>query len=62
MNILLVDDEELQLLRLEKACKKVLPDDNYFCYSNSKLAYEENINNNSIFRYRNACIKWYTVS
>lgn len=46
MNILLVDDEELQLLRLEKACKKVLPDDNYFCYSNSKLAYEENINNN----------------
>lgn len=45
MNILLVDDEQLQLLRLEKACKKVLPNDNYFCYTNPKLAYEENINN-----------------
>jgi len=45
MNILLVDDEQLQLLRLEKACKKVLPNDNYFCFTNPKLAYEENINN-----------------
>ena len=45
MNILLVDDEELQLLKLEKVCKKVLPNENYFCYSNPKLAYEENVNN-----------------
>ena len=45
MNILLVDDEQLQLIRLEKACKKVLPHANYFCYTNPKLAYEENINN-----------------
>ncbi len=45
MNILLVDDEQLQLLRLEKVCKKLLPDSNYFCYSNPKLAYDENINN-----------------
>ena len=45
MNILLVDDEQLQLLRLEKVCRKLLPDSNYFCYYNPKLAYEENINN-----------------
>lgn len=45
MNILLVDDEELQLIRLEKECKKVLPDEKYFCYTNPKLAYDSNINN-----------------
>ena len=45
MNILLVDDEELQLLRLEKTVKKVLPDENFLSYSNPKLAYEENVNN-----------------
>ena len=47
MKILLVDDEELQLIRLEKACKKVLPDATYLIYDNSSAALnkakEENI-------------------
>lgn len=34
MKILLVDDEELQLLRLEEACKKVAPDNEFLCYTN----------------------------
>lgn len=35
MNIFLVDDEELQLIRLEKACKKVLPEATYFLCENA---------------------------
>ncbi len=42
MNILLVDDEELQLLRLKKVCEKVFPDDSCLCYTNPKLAFDEN--------------------
>lgn len=34
MKILLVDDEELQLLRLENAAKKVLPDATFCVYTN----------------------------
>lgn len=46
MKILLVDDEQLQLLRLENACKKVLPDAEFFSYSNPIKALEESQNNN----------------
>ena len=46
MNILLVDDEELQLLRLKNACVKVLPDATYFCYTNPLRAFEESKENN----------------
>ena len=46
MKILLVDDEQLQLLRLENACKKVLPDAYFFSYTNPVKAFEENENNN----------------
>lgn len=42
MKILLVDDEELQLARLENAVKKVLFDDEYFAYTNPVKAWEEN--------------------
>ena len=45
MKILLVDDEQLQLLRLENAVKKVLPDAELFSYTNPVKAFEENINN-----------------
>ena len=45
MKILLVDDEELQLLRLENASKKVLPEATIFSYTNPHKAFEENINN-----------------
>ena len=45
MKILLVDDEQLQLLRLERACKKVLPDATYFSYTNPINALEEQENN-----------------
>ena len=45
MKILLVDDEELQLVRLENVCKKVLPNEEFFKYTNPKKAYEENIEN-----------------
>ena len=45
MKILLVDDEELQLLRLENIVKKVLPDDELLAYSNPKKAYDDNIEN-----------------
>ena len=46
MRILLVDDEQLQLLRLENACKKVLPDAEFFSYTNPVKAFEENKDNN----------------
>ena len=43
MRILLVDDEELQLLRLTEAVKNALPADNVFLsYANPVLAWEEN--------------------
>ena len=42
MIILLVDDEKLQLLRLEEAVKKVLPEAEVFPYSNPVKAFEEN--------------------
>ena len=42
MVILLVDDEELQLLRLKKAVEKVLPSERILCYSNPLKAFEEN--------------------
>ena len=45
MKILLVDDEELQLMRLEGACKKVLPDAEFLVYSNPLQAFNENENN-----------------
>ena len=41
MKILLVDDEELQLLRLEKVCKNILPDDEFFVYTNPLKALED---------------------
>ncbi len=44
MKILLVDDEELQLIRLEKTCRKIMPDATYYCYTNPKKAYNEMIN------------------
>ena len=34
MNVLLVDDEQLQLVRLETTCKNVIKDAEFFCYSN----------------------------
>ena len=43
MRILLVDDEELQLLRLTEAVKKALPTDSVILsYANPVLAWEEN--------------------
>ena len=42
MKILLVDDEKLQLLRLEESVKKVCPDDELFSYLNPEKALEEN--------------------
>ena len=42
MKILLVDDEELQLIRLEKACREIIPDAEYLCYTNPLKAIEEN--------------------
>ena len=44
MKILLVDDENLQLLRLESTLKKIMPDEEYFSYTNPKKAYEETVN------------------
>ena len=44
MRILLVDDEQLQLTRLEQSVKQVLPDAEVFSYSNPVLALEENKN------------------
>ena len=45
MNILLVDDEELQLLKLKNICMKLFPNDELLCYTNPKKAYDDNINN-----------------
>ena len=42
MKILLVDDEKLQLTRLESCVKQVLKDDEIFSYQNSVKALEEN--------------------
>ena len=43
MRILLVDDEELQLLRLTEAVKKAMPNESGFLsYTNPVLAWEEN--------------------
>lgn len=44
MKILLVDDEELQLIRLENACKKVMPDSEFFSFTNPIKVVESNIN------------------
>lgn len=43
MKILLVDDEELQLIRLENACKKVMPDSEFFSFTNPIKVVESNI-------------------
>ena len=46
MKILLVDDEELQLIRLENAARKALPPDcEFLCYTNPVKAFEENTDN-----------------
>ena len=45
MNILLVDDEELQLIRLSKVVSNVLPDVKLFSFTNSNKAYEAAKNN-----------------
>ncbi len=45
MKVLLVDDEKLQLTRLESSVKKVLTDAELFCYTNPIAAIEENKNN-----------------
>ena len=39
MNVLLVDDEPLQLMRLEKAVKEAMNDDNIFSYGNPLEAF-----------------------
>lgn len=44
MKVLLVDDERLQLIRLEKACKSVLPDAEFISYMNPVKVLEENSN------------------
>ena len=44
MNILLCDDENLQLLRLESTIKKLMPNETYYSYTNPKLAYEDTKN------------------
>ena len=41
MKILLVDDEQLQLIRLEKACRAVIPSADYFIFTNPVKALEE---------------------
>ena len=46
MKVLLVDDEQLQLIRITNAAKKALPEGSeFFCYTNPVLAYEENLTN-----------------
>ena len=47
MKILLVDDEQLQLIRLEKVCKSVLPNAEFFSFTYPLKALEEN--SNSVF-------------
>lgn len=44
MKILLVDDEKLQLARLEESVKSVLPSADIVCYTNPVLALNENKN------------------
>ena len=44
MKILLVDDEELQLIRLENACKKVMPESEFFSFTNPLKVVESNVN------------------
>lgn len=44
MKVLLVDDEQLQLIRLEKACKSVLHDAEFISYMNPVKVLEENSN------------------
>ena len=44
MNILLVDDEELQLIRLENACKSVLKDATFSKFTNPLNITDEDIN------------------
>ncbi len=41
MKVLLVDDENLQLLRFESVCKKALPEAEFLSFANSNKAYEE---------------------
>ena len=43
MKILLVDDEELQLIRLENACKKVMPESEFFSFTNPLKVIESNV-------------------
>ena len=43
MKILLVDDEELQLIRLEDACKKVMPESEFFSFTNPLKVIESNV-------------------
>ena len=43
MKILLVDDEHLQLLRLEDIVKKILPDAEILSFTNPKQAYDETV-------------------
>ncbi|MBQ8451937.1 MAG: response regulator [Clostridia bacterium] len=45
MKVLLVDDENLQLIRLEKTVKNVLPNAELLSYTNPVRALEENENN-----------------
>ena len=45
MKVLLVDDEKLQLTRLEESVKKVLPEAEILSYTNSKQAFEQNKDN-----------------
>ena len=42
MKILIVDDENLQLMRSEESVKKVLKDSEVFSYTNPLKAFEEN--------------------
>ena len=44
MKILLVDDEELQLIRLKNICQKLMPNDELLCFINPVEAFEKTIN------------------
>ena len=44
MKILLVDDEELQLLRLKNVVSKIMPNEELLCYTNPKEALDSTIN------------------
>lgn len=48
MNILLVDDEKLQLMRLEKACKNALINANFLSFTNPLNITDENISGTDI--------------